>query len=45
MEFKPNGDLFTLWRQSDRFSENLAKIYTAEISLGLGENLVYNFMF
>ncbi|CAD5126040.1 DgyrCDS14213 [Dimorphilus gyrociliatus] len=35
MEYKPNGDLFALWKQSDRFSENLTRVYIAEIALGL----------
>lgn len=41
MEFKPNGDLFTLWKQSDRFSENLVRVYVAEIALGLGRHFFH----
>ena len=36
MDYIPRGELFAAWRQLDSFSENLVRIYIAELAMVLG---------
>ena len=41
MEYIPRGELFAFWKQYDLFSEDLVRIYAAELGMVLGKCLEY----
>ena len=38
MDYVPGGELFALWKKHGAFSENLVKVYVAELALVLGNH-------
>ena len=38
MDYVPGGELFALWKKHGAFSENLVKVYIAELALVLGNH-------
>ena len=36
MDYVPRGELFGVWKRMDYFSEDLVRIYIAELALVLG---------